>query len=63
MDYTLKEAADIAGVTPTNLRILCKKGTIPAKKRGNVWFISETSLNGYQQFIRRNKTSKEQDNG
>lgn len=46
MLITITQAAQIAGVSESYLRRLCRQGKIPARKYGWVWLIEEQDLEG-----------------
>lgn len=48
---TVKQAAEYLGYTTHNIRILCKKGTIPAILRRRNWFIEKEDI---ENFIKTN---------
>jgi excisionase family DNA binding protein len=50
---TLKEAAELLGVTPDNLRGAIKRGTLKANKHGRDWFVTPASVEKYRQEHRR----------
>ncbi len=44
---TLREAAQIAGLSPITLRVQIHRGKLPAKKLGRDWWITRSALNAY----------------
>jgi excisionase family DNA binding protein len=50
---TLKEAAELSGLSYSHLRLLARKGTIWAKKMGNNWFTTAPAVNDYLARDRR----------
>lgn len=50
---TLKEAAELLGVTPDNLRGAIKRGSLKATKHGRDWWVSAKEVERYQRENRR----------
>ena len=45
---TTREAAEIIGILPSSVKLLCRQGKLPgAEKRGRDWFIPRESAEGY----------------
>jgi hypothetical protein len=51
MDYgkliSVKEAADISGLTPRHIRLLLSRGTVWGVKMGRDWFTSVEAIEDY----------------
>lgn len=50
---TLKEAAELADMSPVTLRVQINKGRIHAEKKGPIWLISRRSLRAYCESVGR----------
>jgi excisionase family DNA binding protein len=50
---TLKEAAEIIGTTPDNLRQSIARGTLKAQKMGREWFVTPKEVERYARENRR----------
>jgi excisionase family DNA binding protein len=50
---TLKEAAEVLGTSPDNLRMAIKRGSLKANKHGRDWFVTPASVEKYRQEHRR----------
>lgn len=50
---TLKEAADLLGVTPDNLRGAIARGSLKAIKHGRDWWVSKAEVERYRREHRR----------
>lgn len=50
---TLKEAADVSGLSYSHLRYLARNGAIPARKLGHNWFTTTSAINAYLARDRR----------
>lgn len=50
---TLKEAAEILGVTPDNLRGAIARGSLNAKKLGRDWIVTPAEVEKYRREHRR----------
>ena len=50
---TLKQAAELSGISYSHLRLLARKGTIWAKKLGHNWFTTAQAVNEYLARDRR----------
>jgi len=55
--HTTKEAAQLLGVTPSNLRIQISVGRLKATKMGRDWFIEEAELERYRREHQQNGRS------
>jgi excisionase family DNA binding protein len=52
---TLKEAAEIIGTTPDNLRQSIARGTLKAQKMGRDWFVAPKEVERYARENRRGR--------
>lgn len=52
-DVTLKEAAELLGVTPDNLRGAIARGSLKARKMGRDWFVTAAEVERYRKEHRR----------
>jgi excisionase family DNA binding protein len=52
---TLKEAAEIIGTTPDNLRQSIARGTLKAAKLGRDWIVSQKEVERYARENRRSR--------
>ena len=50
---TLKQAAELSGLSYSHFRLLAREGTIWAKKLGNSWFTTAQAVNEYLARDRR----------
>lgn len=50
---TLVEAAKIAGLSPTTLRVQVRNGRLPAEKRGRDWWVTRGALTAYIENVSR----------
>jgi excisionase family DNA binding protein len=50
---TLKEAAELSGLSYSHLRLLARQGTIWARKMGNNWFTTAKAVEDYLALDRR----------
>jgi excisionase family DNA binding protein len=50
---TAREAAELIGVTPNQVRHLAREGTIDARKFGHAWMINRASAQAYAASDRR----------
>lgn len=48
MGMTTKEAAEHLGVSENYVAILCKRGTLKAKRHGYMWDIDPASVEAYK---------------
>ena len=51
--YTLREAAEILGISPTTLRVQLNRKRIEGEKRGRDWFLTPATVRQYQKTIRQ----------
>lgn len=47
IEHTLAEAAALAKLNPTTLRVLVNQGKLPARKKGRDWLVKESDLWNY----------------
>ncbi len=52
-EYTLRQAAELLGVSPTTLRVQLHKGRIKGKKHGRDWFVDGQTLAFYRKEVRQ----------
>lgn len=50
---TLREAADLAGLSPTTLRVQIRNRKLQASKRGRDWWVTRKELERYMEKIAR----------
>ncbi len=50
---TLKDAAELSGLSYSHLRLLARQGEIGAKKLGNTWLTTAQAVNDYLARDRR----------
>lgn len=50
---TLKEAAELLGTSPDNLRMAIRRGTLKAAKHGRDWWVSASEVERYRRENRR----------
>lgn len=50
---TLKQAAELLGLSPTTLRVQILKGKLKATKRGRDWWVTPKEVERYSQEHRR----------
>jgi excisionase family DNA binding protein len=55
---TLAEAADLAGLSPTTLRVQIRNGKLKAVKRGRDWWVTRRSLLDYMTQVSRKTGSQ-----
>ena len=48
---TVKEAAELLGYTPQHVRRLIIAGDLTGQKRGRDWFVTRSSLLGFQERV------------
>ncbi len=50
---TLKEAAELLGLSPTTLRVQIKNGALKAKKIGRDWWVTPKEVERYREEHKR----------
>jgi hypothetical protein len=55
---TLRQAADSVAMSPSHLRLLCRRGVIPAEKVGRDWVIKISQADLLKKLEKRPRVGK-----